>query len=128
MPSSPYYGTENVGDDAAHKLDQRLGRCYELAGYALTLGDAPAGSTLVHGSIHAVLLRNTTRIDHAWIELPDGDVWEPVSRVIWPIGAWNAFAQPVISHRYVADEARTKILNFHHWGPWESDDTESEDK
>lgn len=115
-----FYDTEWIGDEEARTLDQRLGRCYELAAFALALGSAPRDAHLVHGSVHA--LPAPVRIKHAWLELPDGHVWEPARAHVWHGTSWWTYARPVIDVRYTVAEARRRIIDAGHWGPWETSD------
>ena len=80
-PETPVDGKLWLGTDEpdAMKFEDRLRRCYELAGKGIL--HAPEGSTLVHGTIEGF---GNPRIGHAWVELPDGSVWEPISRVVYP--------------------------------------------
>lgn len=114
-----YYGTEFVGDMPAYTFDERLGRCYSLAGYALAIGDVPFGTILVHGTIHGIF-PGTTRIGYAWLELVDGTVWEPSSCDIYSNLVWDAIARPRDIRRYTVNEARCVIASCGHWGPWDT--------
>lgn len=72
--------------------------------------------------IEGVLVHGTTislgkRINHAWVELPDGTVWEPSSQAILPKERYYALVDPVVEHRYTADEA-AHMLNVGKHGPW----------
>lgn len=113
----PYYGTSVVGDDAACTFEQRLGRCYQLAAYALALGTAPEDATLVHGAVKS-LVPGTQTIDHAWLELADGTVWEPITRKFWHAQVWSDFARPRRTRRYSQMDVLDCILEHGHWGPW----------
>lgn len=113
-----YFGTLTVGKVPAETLEQRLTRCYELAGYAIALGTVPEGTVLVHGTMHA-RSRNAQRIGHAWLELPDETVWEPILREIWWADIWEVFARPASQRRYTRDQTRSAIIRWQHWGPWE---------
>lgn len=121
-----YFDTMCVGDEPAETLEQRLTRCYQLAGYALSLGTAPDDAQLVHGTMHAQL-PGTERIEHAWLELPNETVWEPVSRRLWLSDTWEVFARPIVQRRYTQHQVRLAVLQWHHWGPWEDgNDSDSE--
>lgn len=120
-----YFGTMCVGDEPAETLEQRLTRCYQLAGYALALGTVPHDATLVHGTIHA-RVPDAERIGHAWLELFDEMVWEPVSRVLWAADAWQRFTRAVVDRRYDQRETRIAVLRHEHWGPWDDVDENTE--
>lgn len=92
-------------------LKERLGRCYELAGRFITNNVG----ILVHGSIQGF---DNPRIGHAWVELPDGNIWEPASAKIWPVEIFSAMFNPEVEQRYDEDETRIAMLRSRHWGPW----------
>lgn len=95
-------------------FQERLGRCYELAGKYVAFDNHEA--TLVHGTIQGA---GNPPLDHAWAELPNGDVWEPTTNTVWPGPAFKAFFHPVPRVRYSAQEVTTTILRTEHWGPWD---------
>lgn len=109
-----FFGTEHIG----LTIDERLGNCYQIAGYALTIGTAPQGTKLIHGSMHHV--RVERRINHAWLELPSCMIWEPISGAYWTPMAWSMFVRPRVNAVYDYDDARKMILTHMHWGPWSS--------
>ena len=107
------YGTGDVDGGAIG--DQRRGRCYELACYALTLGSAPHDAVLVHGSIDGGTALG--RIGHAWLRLADGRVWEPTqARVYGP--EWLEWADARDEAEYDLHDARRRTLTSGHYGPW----------
>lgn len=110
--SSDFYGTELFG---ATK-DDRLGKCYELSARAMLFGTAPAGARLVHGSVHHIYV--SRRIDHAWLVLPSGMVWEPISGNVWIPAAWQHIARAQIDASYTLDELLGIIVTHKHYGPW----------
>jgi hypothetical protein len=124
-PGSPFYGTEVAGGCSAETMEERLGRCYELATWALLMQSdrhevdeqLPKGTVLVHGSIHGPLF-DMQRIGHAWLELPDNWVWEPVSRKIWNADAWTNFARPIVERRYSRLQTFDQVIRSGHSGPW----------
>ena len=61
------------------------------------------------------------RLDHAWVELPDGTVWEPASEAIFTAEKFNSMVDPVVEHRYTADEA-AKMLSVGKHGPWSDEE------
>ena len=118
-----YFGTEEVSDEPARTINERLHRCYELAGYALTLGDAPEDAILVHGTWQHVVFSDKRR-GHAWLVLPDDRVWEPIQGKIWNKREWELIVQPVEEVRYTKDEARNVIMFHRHWGRWHDSEYE----
>lgn len=104
-------GFQTTGDG---DLAGRLGRCYELSGRYVAFENPSA--TLVHGSIQGGSQK--PRIDHAWGELKNGDVWEPATNAVWPRAAFRSVFHPTESRRYSHDELLARILATEHWGPW----------
>lgn len=102
--------------------DDHLGRCYELSGRRVAFGPDDSmisgyrNATLVHGTIQGF---NNPAIGHAWVEEPDGSVWEPATDTVYPADAFKALFKPVVHHRYSTREARMMMLEHEHYGPWE---------
>lgn len=114
---SEFYGTEEVGGESARTSEERAGRCYSLAGYALAMGTAPDDAILVHGSIEGF---GNPRIGHAWLQIAEDTIWEPMQARLWPMLAWSAIASPVVDEAYTQDEVRRMIEFSGTWGPWGS--------
>ena len=114
-----WFGTDlMIGEEPSTRYDDRKGRCYELAGYAVVFGTAPEGSVLVHGTMHGPYEDNE-RIGHAWVVLPNGQVWEPtLAEVHASIGAWVGYAAAIAERRYTEREARKMIMRHGTWGCW----------
>jgi hypothetical protein len=106
----PFFGTEEVEGDS-----RRNGRCYELSCYALLFGSAPRDAILVHGSIHGPKADNE-RIAHSWLELPNGKVWEPFTRLVYR--NWAEYADAREERRYTRAEAARKVKETESWGCW----------
>jgi hypothetical protein len=100
--------------DPGASTQQRLGRCYELAGrYVSQVPD----TELVHGSIQGI---GKPRIDHAWALTPSG-VYEPASNAIWPGQVFNSVFHPEIHSVYSRPEVFQRTLDTGNWGPWDSE-------
>lgn len=109
------FGTGDV-DGPSLLRDDRKNRCYELSAYALALGSAPADATLFHGSIDGGP-DTAGRIGHAWLRLPGGRIWEPISyRVYEP--EWIQWAQARPEVGYSCADTRRMIAVSGHYGPW----------
>lgn len=90
------------------------GTCYRDAWrYVMHHTDA----VLVHGA--AISLGK--RINHAWVELPDGTVWEPASQAIFPIEKFYQLVDPIVEDRYTSDEAASMLSVGKH-GPWNAEE------
>lgn len=115
-----YFGTENANDETAVTFEDRAQRCYELAGYAVALGDAPRGSFVVHGSWHGPEAEQ--RIGHAWVEFRGASgellVWEPVTAAVYDGREFLKATRAWEERRYDAHTARVMIYSHHHYGRW----------
>lgn len=112
-----YFGTENANNNPAKTQNQRAGRCFELAGYAIALGTAPCAAILVHGSMHG--LKAAQRIEHAWLILLDTEeIWEPMQGRRWRMDTWRVIARPHPIATYGKPEVHEMIQRFGNWGPW----------
>lgn len=104
-------GAKLASDDET--FEDRLGRCYELAG-RMVMND---GGTLVHGSIQGA---GNPRIGHAWVENDDGTITDPVMGETMPADAYTRFASAIPEHRYSQEEVLLNAGRTQHWGPWEA--------
>jgi hypothetical protein len=94
-------------------FEDRLGRCYELAGRFAT---SNADCTLVYGSIQG---NGKPRLDHAWVELPGGDCWEPITNKVWPAIVMERLFGTIPHKKYSNEEVLKNSLKYEHWGPWD---------
>lgn len=110
-PFTYHEGSYNPNKDLS--FQDRLGRCYELAGrYA----SANERDTLVHGSIQGL---GNPRIQHAWVALENGNIWEPTTGEYWPKQAFEGLFHPQEDKHYGFEEALKNTLRYKHWGPWD---------
>ncbi len=72
---------------------------------------------LVHGSIVGLY----GRINHAWVELSDGTVWDPSSQAKMFTEKYYSLVDPIVEDRYTADEA-AHMLNVGYHGPWTAEE------
>ncbi len=93
-------------------IETRLGHCYVLAGRHAV--EQP-GSILVHGTIQG---GDNPRTGHAWVEKPDGTVWEPITQWELPADAFERLFNAEAERRYTATEICVLSLRYEHWGPW----------
>lgn len=116
---STYFGTDRYDpDDPARTFAERRGRCYELVCAALLWGTTPTGTLAVHGSIDGHT--GFGRIGHAWLWLPNGHAWEPITGDVYRTReAWLEFADARVEHVYDEATARRLVLATERMGPWE---------
>lgn len=94
----------------------RLGRCYELAGRHVM--NARDGSSLVHGSIQGA---GNPRIGHAWVQLPDGAVYDPVLDQEFPADVHAVVFSARTEQVYDLEGVAVETIRSGHWGPWPAD-------
>ncbi len=93
---------------------ERLGRCYELSGLMVLHNP---DTSLVHGSIQGM---GNPRIAHAWVDLPDGSVWEPATNKVWTRYTFEAFFRAEVTRKYENRSALEHFVRHETYGPWES--------
>jgi hypothetical protein len=99
--------------DVNEPFDQRIGRCYELAGRVAARN---FDAVLVHGSIEG---GGKPRIGHAWINLKDGSIWEPATNMIWASDAFHRFFNTRVHASYDISTVQHECARYRHWGPWD---------
>lgn len=70
---------------------------------------------LIHGSVQ--LSAEAPRINHAWVELPSGWIWEPQTKSYFLIEDFHIMS-PVEEHRYTVEEAAIMAARTGNHGPW----------
>lgn len=88
-----------------------IGACYEDAWRFLIREEE---GELVHGSVQTI----GKRINHAWVELPTGFVWEPESGEFMKKSYFYERAEPQVQARYTAEEAAIMAARTNNLGPW----------
>jgi len=101
-----------INPDASIPHKERLGRCYELAG---NLAHHNPDVFLVHGTIQGLRF---PRMGHAWVILPDGQVWEPTSNQVWKRDIFQGFFRPQVNKKYDYQAMLRECIRHEHWGPW----------
>ena len=96
------------------RVRKRLGRCYELAFRIMFEEPGAEKFALVHG--HVSTLRGV--IGHAWIEIGDGRVYDPVLDRYVPAEDYIAGLSAVIERRYTKLEAAKIAVHARYYGPW----------
>lgn len=102
------------GGAPAVGTDMRSGRCYELAGQANR--HEPA-SSLVHGTLHGPDEDNIL-MGHAWVILPNGHCWEPLTMKAGPRELFDAAMNPVYERIYSRTDAQRNLDESGVWGAW----------
>jgi hypothetical protein len=117
-----YFGTDflNREDEPAYDYSTRKSRCYELACQALVWGTAPKDSFLIHGSMDGHLPDGIGRIGHAWLELPNGKIWEPIMGDLFESWTdWQIWADAQTERRYTLARVQRYITATRTFGPWQ---------
>ena len=114
-------GTENANDEPSATYEERRGRCYELAGYAIAFGEARfvPGARLVHGSWHGPGAKQ--RIGHAWLEIPTpaGPLfWEPITATLFDHEVFAKWSRAWDERTYDMVTARRLCLANKNFGRW----------
>jgi hypothetical protein len=99
-------------------FDERLTRCYELSWQTLTtISRKGEGHQLVHGSIHGPG-SSVGRIPHAWVELADGTVFDPVLDLWFSPDEWERGFSAEAAVKYDFDEVGRQSAASMNMGPW----------
>jgi len=99
-------------------FDERLTRCYELSWKTLNeIGGGGEGHQLVHGSIHGPD-SPVGRIPHAWVELADGTIFDPVLDLWFSPDEWERGFSAEAAVKYDFDEVGRQSLVSMNMGPW----------
>ncbi len=96
----------------AQLATERTGRCYELAWRYLIKHDE---GEMVHGSI----LSGRRRLNHAWVDLPSGYTYEPVSESYVPTDDFYKTYSVEVHQRYTPTQAAVMAARAANFGPWD---------
>ena len=94
---------------------KRQGRCYELAGQGILNTTSNDSVLLCHGLVTNL---DGTTIDHAWLEVDEGQIYDPVLDKVISLRMYSLRVAKVIM-RYTKLEAAKLMTKTSHWGPWE---------
>lgn len=111
-----FFGTRKANGEPSATFDERRHRCFELATYAVVFGTAPEGSLLVHGSWYGP--GAIERIAHAWVELPDGFIWEPITCNVYEKTSFEHWTQCWPERTYSKPVAQRLIHETGNYGSW----------
>jgi hypothetical protein len=100
-----------------------LGRCYELAGREcvnlegrITGTNKDDGRLLVHGTIQG---GGAPPLAHAWVQWPDGTVYEPATDSFYTHKTFMANFHPTPLVTYSQSDAAKEMVTSGHYGPWD---------
>ncbi len=74
---------------------------------------------LVHGSVQ--LSAEGSRINHAWVELTTGWIWEPQTGQYSLVEDFRIMS-PIEEHRYTSEQAAIMIARTGNMGPWNDEE------
>lgn len=110
-------------------FEQRLGRCYELAAKGVihlrfteeqrAKANVPKPVGLVHGSWHGP--EAPARINHAWVLLEDGCVWEPITETICYREMFYGYTRATDHEVYDLTQTACNMIGAQHFGPWDDE-------
>lgn len=114
-------GTERANDEPSATYEERRGRCYELAGYAVAFGQASviSGVKCVHGSWHGPNAEQ--RIGHAWVEVPTPAgllIWEPINGVLFNADEFRKYTRAWDEVTYDLPTLRRALAAHGNYGRW----------
>ncbi len=99
-----------------HSNPEPTGTCYTDAWRFLMKQDA---GFLIHGSVQ--LSSEGPRVNHAWVELSTGWVWEPQTGQYFIIEDFKIMS-PIEDHRYTSEEAALLVVKTMKHGPWSDEE------
>jgi hypothetical protein len=102
------------------KIQNRQGRCYELAIKAMLDEQGAERFTLVHGSVFSRLVGRQIR--HAWIEVGDGCIYAIDEDTYEPADQYMTRCRAVAHYRYSQLEASRLVAVTGHSGPWTNEE------
>lgn len=94
------------------------GTCYQDA--FRYLKEHYEDAILVHGTAQRITREGIGRTGHAWVELPDGTIWEPENKMIITREQFE-ISKPEVIKRYTFTAAALAVLKHSHYGPWEEE-------
>src|ERR1035437_3222303 len=103
--------------ESISRLRKRHGRCYELALRVMLHEPGAERFTLIHGRISQIK-NDDYLINHAWINLNDGRIYDPVLDKYIPAVEYLATRCAVIERQYTHEEAMSISVKAGHYGPW----------
>jgi len=129
------------------RIRKRQGRCYELAAIAMLRESDSDRWKLVHGRLSlGIMLSGVDHpadvfdltwerarpeqrtnllygwLDHAWVELDDGRVYDSTLNDYWRADHYLARWGAVVDHRYTRAEMIRLYNVARHTGPWTDDE------
>ena len=102
---------------------RRLHNCFELS-YEYVM--AHPNALLIHGSVkfdnfytdHGGISTHGQRILHAYVQLPNGKIWEPIFDRSITLQESKALFNAVPISAYTKAQAKMMMSNTLHYGPW----------
>ncbi len=94
----------------------QTGTCYQDAWRFLVKQDE---GFLIHGSVQ--LSAEAPRINHAWVELTTGWVWEPQTGQYFTVEDFHIMS-PTEGYRYTSEEAAVMVARSGNMGPWSNEE------
>ena len=102
--------------------DGRPGKCFEDAEGIIMNGRLNAGLVLVHGKC---LGPDGAHIDHAWLDVPGGLIYDPVLGRIYPWQIYKRTIKAIADHRYTMTQVLEMLKHSDTFGPWNDEERQN---
>ena len=112
LPEEP---VQEIGENPGENPEP-TGTCYQDAWRFLAKQDE---GFLIHGSTK--LSAEAPRVNHAWIELTTGWIWEPQTGQYFLVEDFRIMS-PIEEHRYTSEQAAIMIARTGNMGPWSEEE------
>jgi len=123
-PVNGGFDVNDPGIKFSRQVNDRAGRCYECSADELVDGnlfsDRLKGWSLVHGIPMGQGAIDGLRYGHAWLE-KGNQVTDVVADVTMDKDAYYAMGHIEKTVKYTYDEAKKKMVETGHYGPWDED-------
>src|SRR5262245_299665 len=100
------------------RVRKRQGRCFELAFKIMFEEPGAERFTLIHGGVCFQHPASENMVAHAWVELGDGRIFDPVLNEYMSRSAYTAKMHAVIERQYNRLQAIKLMAETRHTGPW----------
>ena len=108
----------SIAMQSLRRVRKRQGRCFELAFKIMFEEPGAERFTLIHGGVCFQHPPSENMVAHAWVELGDGRIFDPVLNEYMSRSAYTATRHAVIERQYNRLQAIELMSKTGHTGPW----------